>query len=179
MRVISGQLSGRIFDSPKSKSTHPMAEKVRGGLFNSLGDISGMTVLDAYAGSGAVAIEAISRGASHAVAVENDKQAYRTIIQNVEQLGLHDSVDVFLKQITSWVAGHRDMSFDIVIADPPYTDLRRDVLLKIALRSTQNGLFVLSWPGREKIPPFSGFKLLQAKAYGDAQLIYYVRATAE
>ena len=71
MRIISGVLGGRVFKAPNGNKTHPMSEKIRGAMFNSLGDISGLTVLDAFSGSGAVAIEAFSRGAEHVVAVDS------------------------------------------------------------------------------------------------------------
>lgn len=177
MRVIAGSLGGRIFDTPKTFNTHPMAERVRGGLFNALGDISGLTVLDAFAGSGALSFEAISRGAQHAVALENDKDAFRTIIKNVARLQLETSVDAYFKQASSWLSGHRETYFDIVLADPPYTDLRRDLLQKVANQTDAKGIFVLSWPGSEPAPPFAKFTITRQKSYGDAQLIFYNRIT--
>ena len=72
MRIIAGYLGGRQFNSPRSNRTHPMSDKARGGLFNALGDISGLTVLDAFAGSGALSFEAISRGAESVIAVDID-----------------------------------------------------------------------------------------------------------
>jgi len=70
VRIIAGYLSGRQFNSPRSNRTHPMSDKARGGLFNSLGDISGLSLLDAFAGSGALSFEAISRGTASSVAVD-------------------------------------------------------------------------------------------------------------
>ncbi|HKX24038.1 MAG TPA: RsmD family RNA methyltransferase, partial [Candidatus Saccharimonadales bacterium] len=83
MRVIAGELGGRFFAGPDSTATHPMAERVRGAMFNALGDIEGLTVLDAFAGSGALAFEAISRGAKSVVVVERDKRAQRIIAENI------------------------------------------------------------------------------------------------
>lgn len=175
MRIIAGRLGGRIFDTPKTFNTHPMAERVRGGLFNALGDISGLTVLDAFAGSGALSFEAVSRGAVHAVALDNDKDAFRTIVRNIEQLELQDSIEPYLKQASSWLSSHQAATFDIVLADPPYTDLRRDLLFRVAQRTKPAGIFVVSWPGSEAPPPFTGFKIARHKSYGDAQLLFYVR----
>ena len=70
MRVIAGRLGGRNFDSPKTQRTHPMSDKVRGALFNALGDLGGLTVLDAFAGSGACSLEAASRGATEVLAID-------------------------------------------------------------------------------------------------------------
>ena len=84
MRVVSGSLGGRLFDSPRTHRTHPMSEKARGALFNTLGDIHGLRILDAYAGSGAITIEAESRGAQHVTAIDIDVEAIRTIASNVQ-----------------------------------------------------------------------------------------------
>lgn len=173
MRIIAGKLGGRIFDSPKGHTTHPMAERVRGGLFNTLGDIKGMSVLDAYAGSGALSFEAVSRGASHATAVDNDKEAYRTITRNIESLQIGDQVEAVYRQTGSWAANNRQLSFDLVICDPPYHDLRRDVLEKISKRMTPGGTFILSWPGSEPAPKLRGLQQIRQKSYGDAQLVYF------
>ena len=70
MRIIAGDLKGREFKSPRGRTTRPMSEKTRGALFNTLGDIEGLSVLDGFAGSGALVFEAISRGAVSALAIE-------------------------------------------------------------------------------------------------------------
>ncbi|HSH18596.1 MAG TPA: 16S rRNA (guanine(966)-N(2))-methyltransferase RsmD [Candidatus Saccharimonadales bacterium] len=175
MRIIAGSLGGRIFASPRGHVTHPMADRVRGGLFNALGDISGLTVLDAFAGSGALSFEAISRGAAHATAIDEDKEAYRTIVANIAALGLDEQVTAIRRRAGSWASGHPDAFFDLVFCDPPYQDLRRDLLLKVASRLQPDGTYVLSWPGHEPAPRFKGMEVVRQKAYGDAQLIFYQR----
>lgn len=102
MRVIAGTLGGRQFESPKGHKTHPMGDKQRGALFNTLGDISGLTVLDLYAGSGALSFEAISRGAARATAVELDKSAQETIAANIYSLALEDKVTLASSRVASW-----------------------------------------------------------------------------
>src|SRR3954464_3149409 len=92
MRIIAGRLGGRQFNSPKGHRTHPMSEKGRGALFNALGDISGLTVLDAFAGSGALSFEAISRRAASVLAIDSDKNAQRAIAENIASLGLSRQV---------------------------------------------------------------------------------------
>ena len=88
MRVVAGFLGGQIFESPHGHRTHPMSEKVRGAIFSALGDIKGLNVLDAFSGSGALAIEAISRGAKTATAVEVDKRAHQVIQDNLKKLNI-------------------------------------------------------------------------------------------
>jgi 16S rRNA (guanine966-N2)-methyltransferase len=175
MRIISGIIGGRQFDSPHSKRTHPMSDKVRGALFNALGDLSGLTVLDAFAGSGALSFEAVSRGATSVVAIEIDNAAFQTIQKNIETLRLDESVRVLRKNAASWARSDQAGTYDIVLCDPPYNDIRPDVLQKLAKLVKPEGLFVLSWPGSEPIRPFEGLSDISANKHGDAQLVFYRR----
>lgn len=150
-----------------------MSEKARGALFNTLGDIEGLSVLDAFAGSGALAIEAISRGAASAVTLELDKEAYKNICENVSQLGLGEQVTALRANNKSWSKNNRDLAFDIILLDPPYNELYRNVLLQLSTHVKIGGTVVLSWPGKEPAPRFEGLNLLTAKNYGDAQLVFY------
>ena len=173
MRIVSGVLGGRIFDSPGTHRTHPMSDRMRGALFNTLGDISGLTVLDAYSGTGALSFEAISRGAKHATAIDVDKDAYKTIFENTEKLGLRDDVLVLRKNISGWSRNHQQMKFDIVLADPPYTDIRPDVLERLLVHVKPGGVFILSWPGSEPVREMKASEIISHKSYGDAQLVFY------
>lgn len=177
MRVIAGSLGGRNFDSPRNNRTHPMSEKARGALFNALGDLSGLTVLDAFAGSGALSVEAVSRGASSVTAIDLDTDAYKTIAANVELLGLREQITPLRKNIAGWTRNNQQLQFDVVLADPPYDDIRPDILQNLALQTKPNGLFVISWPGHENIRTFEDVEQIDAKNYGDAQLVFYRRIT--
>ncbi len=174
MRIISGVLGHRVFESPKGRRTHPMSEKIRGALFNMLGDINGLTVLDAFGGSGALSFEAVSRGAKSVVVLEPDKSAFKIIVANINTLELKDQVTAIRKFGASWSAGNRDMLFDIVLLDPPYDDIDRTLLLKMARHAKPGGILVMS------LPPGVGFKVptdlfeeLSVKSYGDAELHFY------
>src|SRR3990167_8850630 len=120
MRVIAGFLGGRVFESPHGHRTHPMSEKMRGAIFGVLGDIKQLRVLDVFSGSGAVAIEAISRGAKYAVAIDVDKKAYDIIKKNIISLGLTDRVKAVRAYFNAWSTRHQAQKFDIIFADPPY-----------------------------------------------------------
>src|SRR4051812_13589965 len=102
MRIIAGELKGQQFQSPHGHKTHPMSDKVRGALFNVLGDIEDLTFLDAFAGSGALAFEAISRGAKSVVAVDRDSSAYKIIEQNVKDLRLQKAIKVVRANTAGW-----------------------------------------------------------------------------
>jgi len=175
MRVIAGRLGGRTFASPRTNRTHPMSDKIRGALFNILGDLSGLTVLDAFAGSGACSIEAISRGATSVIAIDIDADAIRTVAENVRELGLSDVVLVKRANISGWLHGYTSMLFDIVLADPPYDDIRPDILARLTDRVSHGGIYALSYPGEASVPIYEDFEIVQAKSYGDAQLVFYRR----
>lgn len=174
MRIIAGALGGRSFDSPRSHRTHPMSDRVRGALFNTLGDIRGLTVLDAFAGSGALAFEALSRGASSALLIESDRPAQTTLERNIETLELQDRATLVKANCSSWSRHNPKDYFDLVLLDPPYDHIQWDALDKMMTHPKKpNGLVVLSWPGKFETPKFNGLAVVDQKRYGDAQLIFY------
>jgi 16S rRNA (guanine966-N2)-methyltransferase len=120
VRVVAGTLGGRRLVAPEGRSTRPTTDRVREAVFNSLasgGLLEGAVVADLYAGSGAIGIEALSRGAARCVFVERDRQALRALEQNLDSLGLHDRSRVMAADATSAAA---TVDADIVFADPPY-----------------------------------------------------------
>lgn len=173
MRIIAGSLGGRTFDSPSSPKTHPMSDKIRGAMFGVLGDIEGLSALDAFSGSGALSFEAISRGVAHVTAIELDKDAYHTITSNAQQLGVENLLTVLRKNTAAWTRRNQDKTYDLVLADPPYDDIRPDILQRLSQQTKPNGLFVLSWPGSEPVRDFAGVTQVSTKKYGDAQLVFY------
>ena len=151
-----------------------MSDKVRGALFNILGDIEGLAFLDAFAGSGALAFEAASRGAKHVVAIEKDRAAHDIIDINAKELHLQDVVHVVRANTAGWSIHNMETNFDIVLLDPPYDDIQPLLIQKLINRHVKKGgLTVLSYPGKAKVPEFEGVKIVENKNYGDAQLIFY------
>ena len=173
MRVITGFLGGRNFASPHGHRTHPMSEKARGGLFGVLGDIKGLTVLDAFAGSGALSIEAVSRGASHATAIDADKNAHRTVTENIRALDVADRIKAIRAFTNAWSTRHQNDQFDLVFADPPYDDVPYRDLDILPRHLSAGGTLVLSWPGKQPPPKFNGLQAVQTKNYSDSQLVFY------
>lgn len=169
MRVIAGSLGGRIFNSPRGHRTHPMSDKMRGAMFNMLGDISGLTVLDAFAGSGALSFEAVSRGAASAIAIERDRNAQRTLHENVALLGVTDGVKVINANANSWLRTSSEL-FDLILLDPPYDALQWDLLDSLSTRLQADGRLILSWPGKMEVPKIGTLVHRSAKNYGDASL---------
>lgn len=176
MRVIAGSLGGRVFDSPGTHRTHPMSDRVRGALFNVLGELDGLTVLDAFAGSGALGFEAISRGADHVVCIESDRLAQQAIIRNIQSLNLTKRVSLIKATANAWLGTNPDTQFDIVLCDPPYDNLQLSLVSRLAARTSVGGILVLSVPSNSAIALSSEqFELLTTKDYGDAQLVFYRR----
>lgn len=173
MRVIAGFLGGRTFASPHGHRTHPMSEKVRGAIFGVLGDIKGLTVLDAFAGSGALAIEAISRGARTAVAIEVDKGVYKIMKENIASLDLSERIKAIRAFAGAWSTRNEAQKFDLILLDPPYDDVPYRDLKKLPIHLADGGTLVLSWPGHAEPLKFNGLTSVLTKNYGDAQLVFY------
>jgi 16S rRNA (guanine966-N2)-methyltransferase len=173
MRIIAGTLKNREFKSPHGHKTHPMSDKVRGSLFNILGDIEGLTFLDAFTGSGALAFEASSRGAKTVVAVDSDTSAHKVLDQNVKELRLK-YVKAIKANTGGWSIHNMEKRFDILLLDPPYENLQLNLLQRLVKRHVKtNGLAVLSFPGKQEAPEFDKTKVVSTKNYGDAQLVFY------
>ncbi len=181
-RVIAGAAGGRRLAVPPGTGTRPTSDRAREGLFSSweslLGTLSGVRVADLYAGSGAVGLEALSRGASHALLVEADARAARIVRDNVRTLGL-PGAEVRTGKAEQIVTGPAPGDpFDVVFLDPPYAVTNDDlgeILLTLRAqgwladdalvtveRSTRGGEFV--WP--------QGFEPVRARRYGEGTLWY-------
>ncbi len=175
MRIVAGTLGGRQFDAPRTSRTHPMSERMRGALFNTLGDIDGLTVLDCFGGSGALSYEALSRGARSALIIEIDKTAHKTIIDNIDKLGLKKAARAVRANASSWSDNNTDKEFDIVLCDPPFDGLKLALIEKLFRHVKTGGLLVLSWPTIHSAPglPSPAIDKFKEKDYGDAQLVFY------
>lgn len=131
MRIVAGDARGRNIETPSGSGTRPTSDRVRESIFNmlfSLGANDGARVLDLYAGCGALGLEALSRGAAHCTLVEHDRKAVACIKSNIEAIGYGDRATVIQADVLDWIEGeHGD--YDLVLADPPYSDADWDRLL--------------------------------------------------
>ena len=173
VRLIAGQYGGRIIKTPGGGRTHPMSERIRSSLFNILQDISGLEVCDAFAGSGSVGLEALSRGASSVVFLENDRRAQRTIVKNIATLGVEEHTKVIKTSVFSWHHSSPETKFDLILCDPPYWDMQMATVSLLVGHLKPNGLMVLSHPGRESAPTVNGVVVVDKRSYGDAALAFY------
>jgi 16S rRNA (guanine966-N2)-methyltransferase len=121
MRVVAGEAKGRRLQAPKGEATRPTSDRVREAIFDvlgSLGGVAGNSVADLFAGSGALAIEALSRGASHAVLVDHSPAAVAAIRANLAATGLAERAEVVRDDVARWA--ERAVPVGVVLCDPPY-----------------------------------------------------------
>lgn len=174
VRVIGGKYGGRVLDTPRGRTTHPMGERIRNALFNSLGDaVVGKTVLDAYAGTGAVGIEAMSRGAAQVTFVEKDKIAQKCIANNIQALAIPGATLV-KASVSNWLDTAAAPQFDLVFADPPYHDTHVATIERLAtVAVAPGGMLVLSWPEKQPAPALAGFTVVFDRVYAGARVVMY------
>lgn len=175
MRISSGSLKGRRFEAPKGFRTHPMGDRTKTALFNILGSLSGHTVLDAYAGSGALAFESLSRGAEFAQLIEVDRKAVALIQKNIQDLGLENQAKLTRANAASWSDRNSAEKFDVVICDPPFDRRSKTQIEKLARHVAPGGTLVVSQSSRLEPLQLYGFSRPDVRSYGDQQLIIYLR----
>ena len=166
MRVIAGEYGGRRLAAPKGAATRPTADRVREALFSVLGDVSGLTVLDLFAGSGALGIEALSRGAASAAFVEKARPALTALRANLEALGVEAEVHSGDARAFVRNASAARRSYDLVFADPPYRDAERLVReLDLATVIAPSGRLVVE--SDRRAPVAVDLPLTFERRYGD------------
>jgi 16S rRNA (guanine966-N2)-methyltransferase len=180
MRIVGGRLSGRTLAAPKQEGIRPTADRLREALFNILahayGDpVSGARVLDLFAGTGAFGLEALSRGASFALFVDDGGEARALIRANVEALGLGGVTRIFRRDATRLGSAHPVEPFGLAFLDPPYG--RR--LAEQALAAARDGgwlapdaLVIVEEAGDADFAALAGFAELERRRYGDTQFVF-------
>jgi len=175
MRVVAGSARGRRLASPRGASTRPTSDKVRGAVFNLLGQFfDGGDVLDLYAGSGALAIEALSRGCARAVCVEADRQAAEVIRRNAEQCGFGHRLEIRQELVESALPRLPLGAFTLAFLDPPYSMGPDDALARLEPLLAPGGMVVAEHDRRR--PPaerFGALVLAERRSYGDTGISIY------
>jgi 16S rRNA (guanine(966)-N(2))-methyltransferase RsmD len=181
MRVIAGILKGRRLKAPDWPGLRPTSDRLRETLFNVLADrVTGARVLDGYAGTGAVGIEALSRGAGHVVFVERDGRAVRLIQQNLRACGVSNGCAIVARALEEFASGVSPGPFDLVFLDPPYDAPGVPMVLDLASRwLALDGLLVLEHATRRDSPQHaSGLSRARQIVAGDSALSFYRAAEA-
>lgn len=180
MRVVGGRLRSRPLAGPKSDAMRPTSDRLREALFNILahayGDpVTGARVLDLFAGTGALGLEALSRGSAYALFVDDGVEARALLRQNVEALGLGGVTRIFRRDATRLGPAHPVEPFDLVFADPPYGK----GLAEKALASARaggwlklNALIVVEESAEAGFVAPEGFAELERRKYDDTEFIF-------
>lgn len=174
LRVVAGRFKGRRLGTPEWEGLRPTSDRLRETLFDILGArVAGARVLDLFAGTGAIGIEALSRGAAHVTFVESDRRAVALIARNLHGCAIADGYTV---RSTRWPEARRaEAPFDIAWLDPPYelADLEGAVRAACAWTSS-GGLVVLEHAARREPPaPAPGWRLVRTRRAGDSALAFY------
>jgi 16S rRNA (guanine966-N2)-methyltransferase len=179
IRIISGKYGGRILDAPSGRRMHPMGERIRNAMFNSIGsEIKDAVVLDVFAGTGSVGLEALSRGAKHVTFVERDRLLQKILAGNIERLDAERQTELIRTSVFNWLSTSSPGTFDIIFADPPYTDPQLSTVSKLFGLLKPNALMVLSHPGKGEVPTKNGVVVVDNRSYGNADLTFYRREGA-
>jgi 16S rRNA (guanine(966)-N(2))-methyltransferase RsmD len=180
MRVIAGEAKGRRLKAPKGRELRPTGDRVKEALFNILPhDLSGRKVLDLFAGTGNLSLEALSRGAEEAVLVDISRDAVQVIEENVRGLGLTARSRVLTAPVFKSVRmlARREEKFDLIFLDPPYDkELVGETLKAIAAEGllAESGVVVAEHSVREKVQErYGALVLADRRRYGDTQLSFF------
>jgi 16S rRNA (guanine966-N2)-methyltransferase len=184
MRIVGGRLGGRVLAAPKSQSVRPTADRLRESLFNVLAHryddpVSGARVIDLFAGTGALGLEAMSRGAAFALFVDDGTEARALIRQNVEALGLGGTTRIFRRDATRLGPVHPVAPFSLAFLDPPY----RQGLAEMSLASlrdghwlTQAALVIVEEAADAGFAAPKGYAEIDRRRHDDTELIFLCRA---
>lgn len=182
MRIVAGSYKGHSIRAPKGADTRPTSDRVREAVFSSLGslgvELDGVAVLDLFCGSGAMGLEALSRGASGATLVDTARSAAATAASNVDQLGLRGAARVLTRDAFKLVRGPvRGAPFALLFLDPPYRidPARVRQLLEDAAASdllSEGAVIVYELSAREEPTWPDGFALIGSKTYGGTRVAY-------
>ena len=177
VRVIAGRYGGRTLQAPNNRRTHPMSERARNALFNSLsGVVDSAVVLDAFAGTGALGIESLSRGASHATFIERDRVAASCIERNIEALKIGDQTKLVRASVSNWLETVDPAGYDLIFADPPYHDEQFSTVSRLFELLKPGALMVLSHTGKGEVPLRTNeIVVVDSRSYANAHLTFFRR----
>ena len=175
MRVISGTHKGRRLEAPSWEGVRPTSDKLRETLFNVLApSIAGAGVLDAYAGTGAVGIEALSRGAAHVTFMDADRRALALIRRNLERCGIESGYAIIRANLSGTAAPPARVPFDLIFLDPPYQFDSADAVRVVGGWLASSGVLVLEHARRRDAPDRVGaLARVRSIVSGDSALGLY------
>lgn len=180
MRITSGEFKGRTISVPSGENVRPTQDRVREALFSMLGDcVEGVAFLDLFAGSGAVGIEAVSRGASRSVFVERDRRSFACLSANIAGIGAAPRCETHCADVLAWLSAPARSDFGIVFADPPYAlgdeGVYAEILRLLATGGyvREGGIFVAEMTSKRDCETSPEWELLRDRVYGQSRLAVY------
>lgn len=176
---MAGSLGGRALVAPRGWKVRPTSERAREAIFSALGDVSGLRVADLYCGTGAIGIEAISRGARSAVMVDRET---RPALGNLRNLGIEDRVELIRSDVPEWLdqAGP-GVRFDIVFLDPPWRDWEGlgDRIDAGLCRILRPGGLLVAESGPRIVPAFPSLDLVRERRYGRTLITFHAQPSSD
>jgi 16S rRNA (guanine(966)-N(2))-methyltransferase RsmD len=175
MRVITGEARGRKLITLEGEDVRPTTDRVKEGMFNIIQfDLEGASVLDLFAGSGQLGIEALSRGAKHCTFVDSANRSVEVVKQNLKSVGFEKRASVFCGDSKMYINLSRD-KFDVALLDPPYNKgVIDEVLPIVAEKMTENGVIICECALNEEMPENAGeFLKHREYKYGKIKLTVY------
>ena len=175
MRIVAGSRKGHRIDAPKGAATRPTGDRVREAVFSIIGPVDGAAVLDLFAGSGAMGLEALSRGAASCVFVERDRAATRVIQANLDKLRLTGAMVVNADAAAALRGEHdRSRRFDLVLVDPPYDawDRYESKLAELLPTVVTDDAMVVVETS-DRVEPALPFALVTTRRYGSARITVF------
>ena len=181
MRIVGGEFRGRNLAAPKTNSIRPTIDRTRESLFNILShaypeSLDGTRVLDVFAGTGAVGLEALSRGCRVALFVENGVEGRGLLWENIDALGLHGRARILRRDATKLGGVNNIEPFDLLFADPPYGQGHGEKAFAAAHAGgwlTPGALAILEERGDVAVTVDAAFKLLERRIFGDTKMHFY------
>lgn len=183
MRIIAGSARGRRLRSPKTGAIRPTGDRIRESIFSILGPLEGAIVVDAFAGSGALGLEALSRGAEKAYFFDPSREAIETIQENVERVGVEDRAIVKRRRFEQGLKTEVPESCDLIFLDPPYgKGLDRKALEAMAAEEeiiSPGALVVWEMGSDQEAFVVEGFEIEDERIYGASRVVFLRRLAGE
>lgn len=171
IRITTGKLKNRQIDYPDG--IRPMTERVRKAIFDILHNrIQNSSLLDVFAGSGAVGIEAVSQGAEHVTFIDNQGKSLKAIRENTRRMGIEEQTEIIQGEAEKETQDLK-RNFDIIVADPPYSDLPQISWESIIIPLKDKGVLFISHSTEYEAPEIEGMELVKTYEYGTSALSAY------
>jgi len=173
LRIVAGEFGGRRISTPSGSATRPTRENVREAWFNVLGErVRGARVLDLFSGSGALGLEALSRGAAHVDFIERSPGAFSALERNIESLDVADRADAYREKVFAFLSRiEGSVAYDIALADPPYDSDAASRLIELNRKQPFARLLCVEY--RSQTLPNAGADVAWQRRYGDTTLAFF------